>query len=126
MPVTPAEIMLAKIWSMSLVVLIAAAISLVFIVQGTLNVPIEGSVGLFLIDLALHLFASTSMGILMATLARSMPQFGMLKVLILLPLEMLSGNSSPRERMPELVQNVIFFPHNTLRDVIASHSFPRG
>ena len=47
MPVTPTEIVLAKIWSMSFVVLISAAFSLVFIVQGILKVPIEGSIGLF-------------------------------------------------------------------------------
>jgi len=105
MTVTPAEIMLAKIWSVGFVVLIAAAFSLVVVVQGILKIPVEGSVGLFLVGSTLHLFAATSMGILMATLARSMPQFGMLTVLILLPLQMLSGNSSPRESMPELVQN---------------------
>jgi len=113
MPVTPAEIRLAKIWSMGLVVLLSAAISLVFTVQGILKVPIEGSIGLFLIGSALHLFAASSMGILMATLARSMPQFGMLAELILLPLQMLSGNSPPRESMPEFVQNAMLLAPTT-------------
>ena len=45
----------------------------------------------------LHLFATTSMGIYMATLARSMPQFGLLMVLTMMPLEMLSGGVTPRE-----------------------------
>jgi ABC-2 type transport system permease protein len=107
MPVTPAEIMLAKVWAMGLVVLVAAAIGLLLIVQGVLRVPIAGSVPLFLAGTALHLFAATSLGIFMATLARSMPQFGMLAVLILLPLQMLSGSFSPRESMPELVQLVM-------------------
>jgi ABC-2 type transport system permease protein len=107
MPVTPAEIMLSKVWSMGLVVLVAAAGALVFIVQGLLHVPIEGSIALFLAGAALHLFATTSMGIFMATLARSMPQFGMLIVLILLPLQLLSGNSTPRESMPVFVQDVM-------------------
>jgi len=107
MPVTPAEIMLSKVWSMGLVVLLAAAVALVFVVQGILRVPIEGLVSLFLVGAALHLFATTSLGIFMATLARSMPQFGMLAVLILLPLQLLSGNSTPRESMPELVQYVM-------------------
>ena len=89
MPVTPTEIMVAKVWSMGLVVLASAALSLTFIVRGLLQVPIEGSVALFLAGAALHLFATTSMGIFMATLARSMPQFGML--LVLLPLQMLSA-----------------------------------
>ncbi|HWR03503.1 MAG TPA: ABC transporter permease [Humidesulfovibrio sp.] len=107
MPVTPAEIMLGKVWSMGLVVLLGALVALVAVVQGALNVPVQGSVALFLLVAAVHLFATTSMGIFMATLARSMPQFGMLLVLVLLPLQMLSGGSTPRESMPELVQNVM-------------------
>jgi ABC-2 type transport system permease protein len=126
MPVTPAEIMLAKIWSMSVVVLFSAAFSLVFIVQGILNVPIEGSIGLFMVGTALHLFASTSMGIWMATLARSMPQFGLLAVLILLPLQMLSGNSSPRESMPELVQNAMLLAPTTHYVMLAQAILFRG
>lgn len=39
MPVTPAEIMMAKVWSMGSVVLVAAGLSLVFVVQGLLRVP---------------------------------------------------------------------------------------
>jgi len=113
MPVTPAEIMLSKVWSMGLVVLLAAAISLVFIVKGLLRVPVEGSVALFLLGAALHLFATTSLGIFMATVARSMPQFGMLVVLILLPLELLSGGSTPRESMPAFVQNVMLIAPTT-------------
>ncbi|MGE8658192.1 MAG: ABC transporter permease [Achromobacter sp.] len=107
MPVTPTEIMLAKVWSMGLVVWVSAGLSLTFIVRGLLHVPVEGSVALFLAGVALHLFATTSMGIFMATLARSMPQFGMLLVLVLLPLQLLSGGTTPRESMPEFVQNIM-------------------
>jgi len=107
MPVTPAEIMLGKIWSMGLVVLLATAFSLNFIVQWALKVPIEGSVALFLAVATLHLFVTTSMGIFMATLARNMPQFGLLMMLILLPMQMLSGGTTPRESMPILAQNIM-------------------
>lgn len=107
MPVTPAEIMLAKVWSMGVVVALAALASLLLIVRGALHVPIEGSVALFMLVTCLHLFATTSMGIFMATLARSMPQFGMLTVLVLLPLQLLSGGSTPRESMPVLVQDIM-------------------
>ena len=107
MPVTPSEIMLAKVWAMGLVVLLATGFSLTFIVQGALRVPIEGSVALFLFCATLHLFATTSMGIFMATLARSMPQFGLLMMLTLLPLQMLSGGTTPRESMPAFAQNVM-------------------
>ncbi|MBK1890061.1 ABC-2 transporter permease [Undibacterium sp. 14-3-2] len=104
MPVTPTEIMLAKVWSMALVVLVAVLVSLTVIIQGALRVPIDGSIPLFLIGVTLHLFATTSMGIFMATLARSMPQFGLLMMLTMMPLEMLSGGMTPRESMPVFVQ----------------------
>jgi len=107
MPVTPTEIMLAKIWAMGAVVLLAAALSLNLVVRGLLAVPVGGSVALFLVGAGLHLFATTSMGIFMATIARSMPQFGLLLMLTLMPLQMLSGSFTPRESMPELVRTVM-------------------
>ena len=107
MPVTPGEIMLAKVWSMGAVVLVATALSLTFIVQGALSIPVEGSVSLFLLCAGLHLFATTSMGIFMATLARGMPQFALLMMLTLLPLQMLSGGLTPRESMPQFVQAIM-------------------
>jgi ABC-2 type transport system permease protein len=70
-------------------------------------VPIEGSVSLFLAGAALHLFATCALGIFMATVARSMPQFGLLAMLILLPLQLLLGNTTPRESMPEILQFVM-------------------
>ena len=113
MPVTPSEIMISKIWSMGLVVLVASALSLSLVVQGLLSVPIEGSVALFLTGAALHLFATTSMGIFLATLAGSMPQFGLLMILVLLPLQVLSGTMTPRESMPEAVQVIMLGAPNT-------------
>lgn len=113
MPVTPAQIMLAKIWAMGLVVLLAAGLALAWVVQGWLRVPVQGSTTLFLIGAGLHLFATNSMAIFMATLARSMPQFGMLSMLILLPLQLLSGNTTPRESMPDFVQNVMLLAPTT-------------
>lgn len=107
MPVAPVEIMVAKVWSMGLVVLLGAAFSLVVMVKRVLGVTVQGSVGLWLVGAALHLGATTSMGIFMATLARSMPQFGLLVVLILIPLQMLSGGVTPREGMPEFVQTLM-------------------
>lgn len=107
MPLTSFEIMMAKVWAMGLIVVIVATASLAVVVQGVLEVPIEGSIGLFVLGMALHLFATTSMGIFLGTVARSMPQMGMLMLVILLPLQMLSGGITPRESMPELVQNLM-------------------
>lgn len=113
MPVTPFEIMSAKVLAMAAVVLVASAFALNVVVRGLMGVPIEGSLPLFFTGAALHLFATTSLGIFLATLARSMPQFGMLLLMVLLPLQMLSGGSTPRENMPELVQFVMLAAPNT-------------
>ena len=107
MPVTPTEIMLSKIWAMGLVVLAAAALSLNLVVRAMLQVPVQGSLPLFFTGAALCLFATTSMGIFLATLARNMAQFGMLLVLTIMPLQMLSGGTTPRESMPEMVQTIM-------------------
>ena len=104
MPVTPTEIMLAKVWAMALVVLAAALLSLTLVIQGALAIPIQGSIPLFLLGTSLHLFATTSMGIFMATLARSMPQFGLLMMLTMMPLQLLSGNVTPRESLPDWIR----------------------
>lgn len=126
MPVTPLEIMLSKIWSMGLVVLIASAVALVFVVQGLLAVPVEGSIWLFLLGTALQLFATTSMGIFLATLAGSMPQFGLLLMLVLLPLQVLSGGMTPRESMPEIIQNIMLAAPNTHFVILAQAVLFRG
>ncbi|MCF8710056.1 ABC transporter permease, partial [Rhizorhapis sp. SPR117] len=86
----------------------ACAFALLVVVEGILKVPIEGSIPLFLLGAGLHLFATTSIGIFMGTIARSMPQFGLLLMLVLLPLQLLSGGVTPRESMPEFVQTVMF------------------
>ena len=107
MPVTPFEIMTSKIWAMMLVVLVASAFSLVFVVQGLIGMPIAGSRALFLAGAAMHLFATTSLGIFLATIARSMPQFGLLVIIVIMPLQLLSGGFTARESMPQAVQNIM-------------------
>jgi ABC-2 type transport system permease protein len=113
MPVTATEIMLSKIWSMGLVVLVASAASIIFVVQGLLSVPLQGSVGLFLFGVALQLFATTSMGIFLAVMGGSMPQFGLLLIMVLLPLQMLSGAVTPRESLPEVIGYIMMLAPNT-------------
>ncbi|MHC9235063.1 ABC transporter permease [Pseudooceanicola sp. 502str34] len=112
MPVRPIEIMLAKIWAMAAVVLVGAAVAILVVVQLLLGVPIIGSVWLFLAGTLLMLFASTCMGIFLATMAGSMPQFGLLLMLVLLPLQVLSGGMTPAENMPAAVRFVMQFTPN--------------
>ena len=107
MPVTAFQIMASKIWSMMLIVLAASAFSLIFVIRIFMEVPVEGSVMLFLLGVALHLFAATSLGIFLACISQNMPQLGMLLILVYLPMQMLSGGFTPYESMPKWVQNVM-------------------
>ena len=108
MPLSASEIVIAKIWSNALVILVAATVSALLVVRGVLDVPIEGSLALFLLGLAVYLTALTAIGILLATVARSMPQFGLLSIPVFLVLYMLSGAMTPIDTMPELLQRVMW------------------
>ncbi len=113
MPLKPVEIMLAKIWANGLVVIVAATISLRLMVQGVLHVPIHGSMPLFISGVMLYLFSVTSLGIFLATLARSMPQFALLAFPVFIVMNLLSGSNTPFESMPPLVQDIMRFSPST-------------
>jgi ABC-2 type transport system permease protein len=113
MPLGPAEIMLAKIWANGLVVVIAASLSLRLIVQGVLQVPIAGSMPLFTAGVLIYLFSVTSLGIFLATLARSMPQFALLAMPVFIVMNLLSGSNTPFDSMPVLVQRIMMFSPST-------------
>lgn len=126
MPVTAAEIMLSKIWSMGLVVLLASSFAITVVVQMALQVPVAGSVPLFIAAAALMLFATTSMGIFLATMAGSMPQFGLLLMLVLFPLQVLSGGMTSRESMPDIIQALMSLAPNTHFVILSQGILFRG
>lgn len=107
MPLGASEIAAVKIWANGLVILVATGLSLRFVVEVWLRVPIAGSIGLFLGGAALYLFATTSLGILLATVTRSMPQFSLIAIPTFMVLNMLSGATSPLESMPQVLQGLI-------------------
>lgn len=107
MPLRAVDIMLAKVWANSLAIVLAATASLWLVVAGLLHVPIAGSVTLFVVATLMYLFSATSLGILLATLARSMPQFGLLALVVYLILTMLSGGASPMDSMPHWLQRAM-------------------
>ncbi len=100
MPLTPFEIAMSKVWANGLVITVAVGLSLYLIVRGLLHIPIAGSIPLFLLGVASYLFFASAVGILLGTIARSMPQLGLLFFLVFLPLNMLSGSNTPLESMP--------------------------
>ncbi len=126
MPLTPFEIMMAKIWANGVVVLLGASVGIVLIVRTVLQVPIAGSVPLFLCGAALYLFSAASIGIFLGTIARSMPQLGLLIILTIIPLQLLSGGVTPRESMPEFVQWVMYAAPTTYFVKLAQGILYRG
>ena len=100
MPLTPFEIAMAKVWANGLVITIAVGLSLYGVVRILLGVPIAGSIPLFMVGVMIYLFFATAIGIFLGTVARSMPQLGLLFMLVYVPMNQLSGSNTPLESMP--------------------------
>jgi ABC-2 type transport system permease protein len=81
---------------------------------------------LFIFGATLYLFATTCLGIFLATIAGTMPQFGLLLVLVLLPLQTLSGGTTPLESMPEIIQNIMLVAPNAHFVILAQSILFRG
>ncbi|MBI5927096.1 MAG: ABC transporter permease [Aquabacterium sp.] len=113
MPVRPSEIAVAKIVANGLLILLAVGLSVLLVVQGLLKVPVTGSLTLFLVGTGLYLFSLTALGILLATVASSMPQFGLLSVPVFVIMYLLSGSGTPSESMPAWLQNVMLLSPST-------------
>lgn len=109
MPLNSFEIALAKVWANGLVILAAVMFSLHFVIRGALKVPIEGSPLLFLAGTAVYLFSVTAIGVFLGTVTRTMAQFAMLVILLILALQLLSGGTTPVESQPEWLQSLTFF-----------------
>jgi ABC-2 type transport system permease protein len=107
MPVVPAEIMLAKMLANGLVILVAAMLSLQFVVHLWIGAPIAGSIVLFLVGAALYALVVAALGILLGTLSTTMGQFGLLAMPVLMITQLLSGSSTPMESMPVWLQYVM-------------------
>ncbi|MDO9237584.1 MAG: ABC transporter permease [Aquabacterium sp.] len=113
MPVRASEIAMAKIVANGLLILVAVGLSMWLVVGGVLRVPVGGSLTLFLIGTGLYLFSLTALGILLATVASSMPQFGLLAVPVFVIMYLLSGSGTPSESMPQWLQNVMLLSPST-------------
>jgi ABC-2 type transport system permease protein len=107
MPLSPFEIAMSKVWANGLVITLAVGLSLYVVVRTMLGIPIAGSIPLFLLGVVIYLFFATAIGIFLGTVARSMPQLGLLYMLVYLPMNMLSGGNTPLESMPPWLATVM-------------------
>jgi ABC-2 type transport system permease protein len=109
MPLTAFEIAMAKVWANGLVIFVATVASLFLVVRMALQVPFAGSVTLWFAGVVLYLFFATALGIFLGTISRSMAQFALLIILVIVVLQLLSGGSTPVESQPEWLQWLTFF-----------------
>lgn len=109
MPLTAFQIAMAKVLANGLVILIATMLSLFLVVRMILNVPFEGSLVLWFTGVLLYLFFATALGLFLGTISRSMAQFALLIVLVVMVLQLLSGGSTPVESQPGWLQAVTYF-----------------
>jgi ABC-2 type transport system permease protein len=126
MPVRPSEIAMAKILANGLVILVAVALCMWTVVEGVLQVPVTGSLPLFLAGTGLYLFSLAALGILLATLTSSMPQFGLLSVPVFVIMYLLSGSTTPRESMPAILQDLMLASPSTHYVKLAQGILYRG
>ena len=107
MPLSPFEIAMSKIWANALVITVAVGLSLYLVVRTLLQIPIAGSIPLFMFGAVLYLFFATALGLFLGTVARSMPQLGLLYMLVAVPMNILSGNATPLESMPTWLATIM-------------------
>jgi ABC-2 type transport system permease protein len=106
-PLSPFQVMFAKVLAMMTVMLIGTAFSLFVIMQPLFDVPTRGSLTLFFGLTALYAFSIAGIGMLAATFARNTAQLGMLLMLIVFPTIMLSGLWVQLESMPTWLRQVM-------------------
>ena len=107
MPIVAPEIMVAKMIANALVILVAATLSLQFVVHWWIGSPINGSLLLFVFGAAIYALVVAALGIMLGTLATTMGQFGLLAIPVLMVTQLLSGSSTPMESMPVWLQYVV-------------------
>ncbi|WP_040975405.1 ABC transporter permease [Necropsobacter massiliensis] len=127
MPVGSSEIAVSKILANGVVLLCVAMLSLTLIVRGVLEVPIAlNSIPLFALGVITFLFSISALGILLAIIAPTMPQFGLLCIPVYVVMYLLSGTNSPLENMPELAQQITQFSPTTILGAYAQDVLFRG
>lgn len=106
-PVTPLQIMLSKVTAMTMVILVATALSLVTVLMPVFGVPMKGSATLFFGLTALYSFTTAGLGLFAATVTKNQAQVGMVALLVVSPMLLLSGITTPFEAMPPWVQTLM-------------------
>src|SRR5271165_2134961 len=126
MPLTPFEIAMSKVWANGLVITVAVGLSLTVVVRTILGIPIAGSIPLFMVGVVIYLFFATAVGVFLGAIVRSMPQLGLLYMLVYMPMNMLSGSNTPLESTPSWLATVMQVSPSTHFVLFAQSILYRG
>jgi ABC-2 type transport system permease protein len=111
MPLNAFQIVVSKIWANSVIILTAFTLSMIFVLENVLDIPIAGSKLLLLLGTTFYLFAAASIGIFLGTIAQTMAQFALLVLMVITPMVVLSGGLTPIESQPDIIQPITWlFP----------------
>jgi ABC-2 type transport system permease protein len=105
-PLRPIELFAAKLVPVVTLVPLAVVGSVLGIVQGSFETPIRGSLALFYVVTVVYVFAMASLGLGIAVVARTLGQAMMMLLLILYPMNLLSGAFSPPESQGAFMRTV--------------------
>ena len=103
-PLSPFQIMLPKVLSMTLVILLGTTLSLWVVLKLAFGFPFRGSLALFFGLTTLYTFTTTGIGLFLATITRNLGQAGLLALVIYTPMVFLSGAWTPPEAMPAVMR----------------------
>jgi ABC-2 type transport system permease protein len=98
-PLRSWEITMSKLLPMTLVATIATLGSLGVLVRA-FDLPVRGSLMLFVLATALTVFSMGGLGLVIATITRTLPSAMILAFMLSIPIQFLSGSMTPLEAMP--------------------------
>lgn len=99
-PIEPWELLLAKITASTIVLIFGALIATFCLLIPFFHVPVRGSLALFFACASIFVFTMSGLGLVVASLCRTMPQVSMMTLIVMTPIIFLSGAWTPPEAMP--------------------------
>jgi len=110
-PLTPFQIMLAKVLAMTVIILLGTLVALFGILHGCFHVPFRGSLWLFMGVTMLYVVTTTGIGLVIASIAANLAQVGLMSLMVFAPMVFLSGAWTPPEALPVWLQQLmLIFP----------------
>ncbi|MES1994383.1 MAG: ABC transporter permease [Pseudomonadota bacterium] len=102
-PLTPLEIMLPKVFAMTMVILLGVTVTVYGVLGPIFHIPFRGNVFLFYILTAIYVFSTAGFGLAISTVVNNLAQVGLMVIMLLSPMLMLSGTFVPPEAMPTVL-----------------------